>query len=133
MIKTGLTILLLVAAVFIIAGCSLFRDPNVYEAIVYSFDAPDTIRARTTVGVTAHLSLSANGGVVLDHLRFTRSRTQVELRVWARDISNGNDVVTQPVEQDTTFDVRPTGTGPFRLFAPNPDWKPIEKIITVLP
>ena len=124
---------ILLTAVIVMAGCNVFRDPNVYDAVVSSFEAPDTVHAGTAHNVTAHLVLGAQGGCVLDHAKITHTLTQVELHVWARDTSNGNPTVTRPTDEDLTFEVRPTAPGAFRLFAPNPDRKPIEKTITVLP
>jgi hypothetical protein len=125
----------LLAAVLVVAGCSLFRDPNVSPAVVTAFVAPDTVHAGTTFDVTAHVGLGAVGGYVEDHRQIVRGRTYLSLRVWSRDIGGPNSRTDCPTEEDITFEAKAAVPGSYRLVAPSPypDWHDVQKTVTVLP
>src|SRR5512136_3210231 len=100
MLANRVAAFLFLAAVLMISGCSLFRDPNVSPAVVTAFGAPDTVRAGTTFDVTAHVGLGAVSGYVEDHRQIVRGRTYLSLRVWSRDIGGPNPCNDCPTEED---------------------------------
>jgi hypothetical protein len=125
---------LLLAALLVIAGCSLFRDPRVQVAEITSITAPDTVRAGAIFNITAHVVLGMHGLYSLDHTDITSSGSCFTVQVWSRDNSKAGYTVPWIVtERDMTFEAGPAEPGEFRIVAYQPDRRITEKIITVLP
>jgi len=124
---------LLLVAVLIVAGCSLFRDPRVSVAEIVRITAPDTVRAGTTFNVTATAVLGYLGCAVYDHCDVTRTSFFLELRAWTRDINKGVAYPCVTISKDLTFSVGPVEQDEFRVIAHQPDGSTTQKTITVLP
>ena len=122
------------AAVLVIAGCSLFRDQRVTVAHITSITAPDTVHAETTFNVTVHAVLGSDLRWDLDHVEIAYTVPSLDVRVWSRDKSRPGSAAPQLLsEQDLTFEARPDETGEYRIIAHQPDGSTTLKKITVLP
>lgn len=120
------------AAVIIVGGCSLFRDPTVSVAEITSITAPDTVRVGTTFNVTAHAFFACDMSWVFDHIEVTYTDASLDVRVWSRRYEGG--AIPQVVsERDLTFEARSLEPGEYRVIAHQPDGSTTQKTITVLP
>jgi hypothetical protein len=124
---------LLLAAILLAAGCSLFRDPDVQVDKITSMDAPDTVLQGARFSVTFTAMLGVEGGYMLDHFEAMYSADQLALRVWSRDTSKGGARPQVVIYRDLTLDVGPVRPGEFHLVAHQPDGRDSLKTITVLP
>jgi hypothetical protein len=127
------TRVLLLAAVLLVAGCSLFRDSDVRVARITAISAPDTVTAYTRFDVTFTAMLGTEGGYMLDHFEATYTDDQIALRVWSRDTSTLDVRPQVIVFRDLTLDAGPMGPGQFRIIGHQPDGRDTVKTITVLP
>lgn len=122
------------AAILVIAGCSLFRDPRVQVAEITSIAAPDTVRAGASFSLAVHVVLGMHGLYSLDHTDITSNDSCFAIRVWSRDNSRAGYAVPMIVsERDVAFEAGPAEPGEFRVIAHQPDGSTTEKTITVLP
>jgi len=125
---------LLLAAIVVGVGCSLFRDPRVKVADIAFISAPDTIRADSVLGFTVHADLGHHSEFVLDHVDTSRSRSQFEIRVWSRDVSRKGYATLHVVTRaDLTYQAYPAGSGSYHIIGHQPDGSITKKTITVLP
>jgi hypothetical protein len=124
---------LALAAVLLVAGCSLFHDPRVSVAEIVRITASDTVRAGTTFNVTAIAVLGSLGCAVYDHCDVARTSSCLALRAWTRDVYDGVAEPCVTISKDLTFDVRPVCPGEFHVIAYQPDGSATQKTITVLP
>ena len=120
------------AAVIIVAGCSLFRDPRVSVAEITSITAPDTVRVGTPFNITVRAFLGCDLSWVLDHVQVTYTDTRLDVRVWSRR-GEGDWAYQRVSERDLTFEARPAESGEYRAIAHQPDGSTTQKTITVLP
>jgi len=120
------------AAVIVVAGCSLFRDSDVQVAKITSIHAPDTVKIGITCSVTVHAFFSFHMTRVFDHVEVTFTDTSMGVRVWSRPSGGGT---FQRVVSDSvlTFEVSPLEPGEYRIIAHQPDESTTQKTITVLP
>jgi len=121
------------AAVVIVTGCSLFRDPYVYVADITSITAPDTVHTWTTFVVTVHAILGNTGEFVVDHMDITYTSSDLTLRIWSRDLNRGRGGPRVIFEGDYAFGAGPMKPGEFHVIAHQPDGSTTQKTITVLP
>jgi len=128
------TRVLLLAAIVVVTGCSLFRNPRVRIAYILSISAPDTVRADSAFTFTVDAELGHHSDFTLDHVDTDRSDSRFALRIWSRDISRqGYAVLWYCPDTNLTFEARPAEPGIFRIVAHQPDGSTREKTITVLP
>jgi len=120
------------AAVVMVAGCSLFRDPRVSVAEITSITAPDTVRVWTTFNITVHAFLGCDLSWVLDHVQVTYTDASLDVRVWSRR-GEGDFAFQRVSERDLMFEARPTEPGEYRVIAHQPGGSTTQKTITVLP
>ncbi|MBN2466235.1 hypothetical protein JXD38_11495 [candidate division WOR-3 bacterium] len=123
----------LLAAVLLVAGCNLVRDPRVSVAEIVRITAPDTVHAGTKFDVTATAVLGYIGCAVLDHCDVTRTSSSLELRAWTRDTNKGGAYPQVTISTDLAFSAGPAKPGEFRVIAHQPDGSITEKTTTVLP
>jgi hypothetical protein len=120
------------AAVLLVTGCNLFRDPTVSVAEITSITAPDTVRVWTTFNVTVHAFLGYDMGWVLDHVEVTYTDASLDVSVWSR--RNEGDFAFQRVsERNLTYEAKSAEPGDYRVIAHQPDGSTTQKTITVLP
>jgi hypothetical protein len=125
---------LLLAAVLLVAGCSLFRDPRLHVAEITSIAAPDTVHAGTAFDVTFHVVIGYEACFALDHEDISSTSSCFALRVWSRDVRREGYLIPQvTVEKDLAFEAGPAEPGEFRVIAHQPDGSTTQKTITVLP
>jgi hypothetical protein len=125
---------LVTAAVIMVAGCSLFRDPGLHVADITFEAVPDTVCAGTAFSFTVYAMLGVHYDFVLDHIDTGRTAARFEFRVWSRDVHvNGYAYLWAIADTTLTFEVKPTEPGVFRIVAHQPDRRITAKIITVLP
>ncbi|MBN2464891.1 hypothetical protein JXD38_04630 [candidate division WOR-3 bacterium] len=125
--------ILLLAAVVVVAGCSLFRDSDVRIAEVTSITAPDTVVIGTTFVVTAHAFFASDMSWVFDRAEVTCKDASLEVRVWSHRWEGGSAVPQVVSERDLSFQARPLELGEYRINAHQPDGSTTEKTIAVLP
>jgi len=124
---------LTLAAVLLVAGCSLFRDSDVQVAKITGMTAPDTVSSDSSFSVTFTAMLGTEGGYMLDHFEAIYSDAQLALRVWSRDTSKGGARPQVIIYRDLTLEAGPVEPGEFRVIAHQPDGRDTLKTITVLP
>jgi hypothetical protein len=125
---------LLLAAILLVAGCSLFRDKRVTIAHVTGIAAPDTVDAGTSFNVTVHAVLGPDLRWDLDHVEVRHTVSSLDVRVWARDDSRpGSGAGQRLSEQELTLKARVEEPGEYRIIAHQPDGRDTLKTITVLP
>ena len=123
------------AAIVLVSGCSLFRNPDLSVAKVTSISAPDTVIAGATFSVTYHVILGSHGLYELDHIEVVEYTSScLAQRFWSHDFSDGGAVPCILAQTDATIGlVAPKKPGPFRLVAIQPDQSALERTVTVLP
>jgi len=123
----------LLAAVLLVAGCSLFRDSAVQVAKITSVVAPDTVHVDSAFHATVTACLGPNSGYVLDRFEVGNSTGVLTVQAWSRfECEDGHtyEVVTY---EDLGVEVTPEEPGEFRIIAIQPDKRETLKTITVLP
>lgn len=121
------------AAVVIVAGCSLFRESDVQVVTITSIVAPDTVYVDSTFHATITACLGPNSGYVLDRFEVGNSNDVLTVQAWSRfECEDGHtyEVVTY---EDLGVEVTPEEPGEFRIIAIQPDGRDTLKTITVLP
>jgi hypothetical protein len=121
------------AAVIIVAGCSLFRDSDVRVARITSITAPDTVSRGTPFNVTVRAFFAWDMVRVFDRVEVTYTDASLDVRVWSRPWDGGSAVPQVVSERDLTFEAIPRELGEYRIFAHQPDGRDTLKTITVLP
>ncbi|MCX6842324.1 MAG: hypothetical protein NTX53_08610 [candidate division WOR-3 bacterium] len=124
---------LLLAAVLLVAGCSLFRDRTVQVARITSIAAPDTVVADSTFSAIVTAMLGPDSGYVLDRFEVSGTDAQVTVQAWSRDTSNGKVAPLGATYSDVKIGAKPTEPGKFSIIALKPDGSTTLKTITVLP
>ncbi len=121
------------AVILVLAGCSLFRDPNVQVATITAVVAPDTAHAGSTFHATVTACLGPTSGYVLDRFEVSSSRAELTVQAWSRFSAEGGVEYQVPVYQDLEVGASSSEPGTFRIIAIQPDGKETLKTITVLP
>jgi hypothetical protein len=123
----------MLAAILVVAGCNLFRDPYVYVATIASIDAPDTVRSWNEFDISFYAVLGNTGDFVVDHMDVDYTSTHLAVRIWSRDLNEGRGGPKQVFAGNYKFSAGPLAPGEFRVIAHQPDGKDSVKTITVLP
>jgi len=124
---------LTLAAILLVAGCSLFRDSDVQVARITSIVAPDTVRVDSAFHATATACLGPNSGYVLDRFEVNSSGAELTVQAWSRFSPEGGAVYEVVVYQDLGVGASSDEPGDFRIIAIQPDGRDTLKTITVLP
>jgi hypothetical protein len=124
---------LTLAAVLLVAGCSLFRDSDVQVAAITSVVAPDTVRVDSAFHAMVGACLGPTSGYVLDRFGVSSSGAELTVQAWSRFSPEGTSVFEVPSYGGFGVDARPSEPGTFRIIAIQPDGRDTLKTITVLP
>jgi hypothetical protein len=125
---------LLLAAILVVAGCSLFGNHDAQVARITYISAPDTVFADSTFQTTVTAMLGPDSGYVLDHCEVTaHSDAKLTVRVWSRDTASVRPHGDPAAIFKVTIDVTPTEPGRYLVIGYEPDGSALEKTITVLP